>query len=188
MTVTAHVLACTRGDATLDALRMHKPDVLILDVSLPPGGGLSVLRQMRREKLPTRVVLLADHHDGRHVLEAVRLGVVGILLPDMTPEALLQCVRAVHAGEPWPTSGGVAKLIHRPPRSELAVRQVGTKLTPRQMEIAHLATEAISTREIAARLMVKEGTVKVHLHNIYQKLGVDNRLALLVYARENAIA
>ena len=174
------VAACARGDATLEALRTRKPDVLILDATLPPSGGLWVLRQMRREKLPTRAVLLADHPDDRHVLEAVRLGVGGILLPDMTPESLLRCVRTVHAGEQWLESQAVARLLNRRPRGEVALRQLASGLTPRQIEIVRLATEAISTREIAARLMVTEGTVKVHLHNIYEKLQVDGRVGLVL--------
>ena len=174
------VAACARGDATLEALRMRKPDVLILDATLPPSGGLWVLRQMRREKMPTRAVLVADHPEGRHVLEAVRLGVGGILLPDMTPESLLRCVRTVHAGEQWLESQAVARLLNRRPRGEVALRQLASGLTPRQMEIVRLATEAISTREIAARLMLTEGTVKVHLHNIYAKLQVTGRVGLVL--------
>ena len=180
------VAACARGDATLEALRTRKPDVLILDATLPPSGGLWVLRQMRREKLPTRAVLLADHPDER-VVEAVRLGVGGILLPDMTPESLLRCVRTVQSGEPWLESQAVARLLNRRPSGEAPLRQLGSGLTPRQMEIARLATEAIPTREIAARLMVTEGTVKVHLHNIYAKLQVDGRVGLVLRAMKHGL-
>lgn len=172
--------ACARGDATLDVLRMRNPDVLILDATLPPSGGLWVLRQMRRERMRTRAVVVTDHPDGRHVLEAVRLGVGGILLPDMTAESLLRCVRTVHAGEQWLESQAVVRLLSRRPRGEVALRQLVSGLTPRQIEIVRLATEAISTREIAARLMVTEGTVKVHLHNIYAKLQVDGRVGLVL--------
>jgi two-component system nitrate/nitrite response regulator NarL len=181
------VAACARGDATLEALRMRKPDVLILDATLPPSGALWVLRQMRREKLPTRAVLLAGHPDERHVLEAVRLGVGGVLLPDMTPESLLRCVRTVHAGQQWLESQAVARLLNRRPRGEVPLRQLGSGLTPRQVEIVRLATEAIPTREIAARLMVTEGTVKVHLHNIYEKLHVDGRVGLVLLVMKHRL-
>jgi DNA-binding NarL/FixJ family response regulator len=181
------VTACARGDATLEALRMRKPDVLILDVTLPPSGGLWVLRQMRREKLPTRAVLLADHPDERPVIEAVRLGVGGILLPGMTPESLVRCVRTVQAGEQWLESQAVARLLNCRPRGEAPLRQLGSALTPRQMEIVRLATEAIPIREIAARLMVTEGTVKVHLHNIYEKLQVDGRVGLVLLVMKHRL-
>jgi DNA-binding NarL/FixJ family response regulator len=174
------VAACARGDATLDVLRMRKPDILILDATLPPSGGLWVLRQMRRERMRTRAVLVADHPEARHVLEAARLGVGGILLPDMTPESLLRCVRAVHAGEQWLESQAMARLLSRRPRGPVGARELTGVLTPRQMEIVRLATEAISTREIASRLMVSEGTVKVHLHNIYAKLQVEGRVGLVL--------
>jgi DNA-binding NarL/FixJ family response regulator len=182
------VATCASGEAALEALRIRKPDVVILSASLPPSGGLWVLKQIRREKLPTRVILLTDHEEERHLLHAVRLGVGGILHPDMTTESLLRCVRTVHAGEPWLESQTVAKLFNRRPRAEVPLRQLRSSLTPRQMEIVRLATEAISTREIAARLMLTEGTVKVHLHNIYEKLRVDGRvgLVLLVMKRGGA--
>jgi two-component system nitrate/nitrite response regulator NarL len=172
------VATCTRGEAVLEALRVRKPDILILDGALPPSGGLWVLRHMRREKLPTRAILFADHPDERYVQDAIRLGVGGILPPDLTLEALLRCVRTVHAGEPWLEGVAVTKPLSRRPRG-LALRHIGSELTPRQVEIVRLATEAITTREIAARLMVTEGTVKVHLHNIYEKLQVDGRVGLV---------
>jgi DNA-binding NarL/FixJ family response regulator len=175
--------ACARGDAILDVLRTRQPDVLVLDATLPPSGGLWVLRQMRREKMRTRAVLVADHEGERHVREAMRLGVDGILLPDMTAESLVRCVRTVHAGEQWLEGPAVVRLLNRRPR-RIAPRRLANGLTPRQMEIARLATEAISTREIAARLMVTEGTVKVHLHNIYAKLQVDGRVGLVLLMRQ----
>jgi two-component system nitrate/nitrite response regulator NarL len=175
------VATCARADATLEAIRNRKPDVVILSANLPPSGGLWVLKQMRREKLPTRaVLLLTDHEKKRHLLHAVRLGVEGILHPDMTPESLLRCVRTVHEGEPWLESPTVSRLLNRRPRPEVPLRQFRSALTPRQMEIVRLATEAIPTREIAARLMLTEGTVKVHLHNIYEKLRVDGRVGLVL--------
>jgi DNA-binding NarL/FixJ family response regulator len=178
--------ACAHGDVALEVLRTRKPDVLILDAALPRSGGLWLLRQMRREKIPTRAVLIADHPNGRDVLEAARLGVGGVLLPDMTPESLLQCVRTVHAGEQWLKSPAVVRLVDRRPRGEVALRQLTSGLTPRQLEIARLATEAISTREIAAHLMLTEGTVKVHLHNIYAKLHVTGRVGLVLLMTKQA--
>jgi DNA-binding NarL/FixJ family response regulator len=174
------VATCAHGDATLEALRALKPDVLILDASLPPSGGLWVLKHMRREKLPTRAILLADRPEERQCLQAMRLGVGGILPLGMTPESLRRCVRTVHAGEPWVEGQTVAKPFNRRPRGEVALRQLGRVLTPRQLEIVRLAIEAIPTREIAARLMLTEGTVKVHLHNIYEKLRVDGRVGLVL--------
>jgi DNA-binding NarL/FixJ family response regulator len=181
------VASCEHGDATLEALRALNPDVLILDATLPPIGGVGVLRQMRREKLPTRTVLLSDHAEERHVVEALRLGVDGILFRDMTPESLLRCVRTVHAGEQWFDAEATAKLRNRRPRGEPARGLLAGALTPRQIEIVRLATEAISTREIAARLLVTEGTVKVHLHNIYEKLQVDGRVRLVLLVMEQGL-
>jgi len=78
------------------------------------------------------------------------------------------------------------RLVDRRPRGEVALRQLTSGLTPRQLEIARLATEAISTREIAAHLMLTEGTVKVHLHNIYAKLHVTGRVGLVLLMTKQA--
>jgi DNA-binding NarL/FixJ family response regulator len=174
------VAVCARGDAALDALRIRKPDVLILDATLPRRGGLWVLRQMHRERLPTRVVLVANDPRGRHAREAMRLGIGGVLSPGMTPESLLRCVRMVAAGEQWLESQAVVRLVNRRPRGEIALHQLPSGLTPRQSEIVRLATQGIAAREIAARLMLSQGTVKVHLHNIYTKLQVAGRVGLLL--------
>jgi two-component system nitrate/nitrite response regulator NarL len=174
------VAACADAEATLEALRLRKPDVLILNIELPPHSGLPVLRQMRRENLPTRTVLLASRPDDRRALQAMRHGVGGILPLDMTPETLLRCIRTVHAGELWLESRALGQLVDRRPRAGVGFRQLGAGLTPRQREIVQLVTEALPTREIAARLMVTEGTVKVHLHKIYAKLHVEGRVGLVL--------
>jgi DNA-binding NarL/FixJ family response regulator len=108
----------------------------------------------------------------------MRLGIGGVLPPGTTPESLLQCVRTVAAGQQWLERQAVVRLFTR--RGEIALHPLSSGLTPRQLEIVRLATEPMSTREIAARLLLTEGTVKVHLHNIYTKLQVAGRVGLLL--------
>ncbi len=178
---------CSRGDATVEALRASGPDVLVIDVALPPTGAASVLRQVRREKLSTRVVLLAENLEGRHFLDAFRLGVHGVALKDIPPAMLVNGVKKVHAGEQWLENQSVERLLNRLLQDEMSVRQAAGGLTPREIEIVRLASEALPVREIAARLMVTEGTVKVHLHNIYEKLRVDGRVGLVLLARKRGL-
>src|SRR5256712_2307040 len=95
------VARCTNGEETLVAVRRHRPDILILDLRMPRGDGLEILRTLRREKLPTKVVLLAGALEEDEVLEALRLGVRGVVLKELAPQQLVECVRKVHAGEQW---------------------------------------------------------------------------------------
>jgi RNA polymerase sigma factor (sigma-70 family) len=173
--------------AAVDALRKHRPDVVVLDPLLPPSGGLAVLRQVRRDRLPTRTVLLADSIEERELLDALRLGVRGVVLKEMSPDALVTCVRKVHAGEQWLEKQAVGRLLAKLIRQEMGYRQMSRGLTPREIEVVRLAAEGLPTRQIAQRLVVSEGTVKVHLHNIYEKLQVEGRLGLALLARKQGL-
>jgi DNA-binding NarL/FixJ family response regulator len=177
----------TQVDTAVDALRKHRPDVVVLDMLLPPNGGLTVLRQLRRDRLPTRPVLLADTVDERQLLDALRLGVRGVVLKEMSPDSLLTCVRKVRAGEQWLEKQAVGRLLNKLVRQEMGHRQMSRGLTPREIEIVRLAAEGMPTRQIAQRLVVTEGTVKVHLHNIYEKLQVEGRLGLALLARKQGL-
>jgi len=179
---------CLDGEAALQAVRRHKPDVLVLDLRMPKMDGLIVLREMQKEKLPTRVVVLTAALDEGHVLEAVRLGVPGMVLKDMASRFLVQCVRKVHAGEQWLETRSVGLALERLLKREAGTRQISELLTPREIEIVRMVVGGLRNKEIADRLYINEGTVKVHLHNIYEKLKVNSRLQLAHYARDKGLA
>lgn len=179
--------ACTSGAEALKAVRRHRPDVLILDLRMPDLSGLDVLRAMAAESLPTRTILLTAAIEESEMLQAVRLGVFGVLLKEMASESVVQCVRKVHAGERWLEKRAVARMIEKLARREGGAREAGALLTPREMEIVTLIGRGLRNKEIAARLSVREQTVKVHLSHIYAKLGVDGRLALLRFAEDKGL-
>jgi DNA-binding NarL/FixJ family response regulator len=179
---------CTDTDATLDAVQRHQPHILILDVDLPRNGAFTVLRRIRRDRLTTRVVLLATASDDNQIVDGVRFGASAVVLKEMPPEAFVTCVRKVHAGEQWLEGHAVSSLLSKLFRGGTSIQNVARQLTPREAEIAHLAIQGISTREIAARLDVKQGTVKIHLHSIYDKLSVGGRLGLMLFARRHGLA
>jgi RNA polymerase sigma factor (sigma-70 family) len=178
---------CADADAALDAVRKHGPAVLVLDIEFPASGAFTVLRQIRREKLPPHVVLLASNLDDNQVLDAMRLGASGVVLREMSPESFVRCVRKVHAGEQWLEKQAVERALGRLVKHETTIRQLARGLTPRETEIVRLAIKGVPTKEIAARLAVQQGTVKVHLHNIYEKLQVDGRLGLILFARRHGL-
>ena len=181
------VARCLDGEETVKSVRKHKPDVLVLDIRMPGTDGLSVLRQMKKEKLSTRVVLLTGVLDEEELAEAVRLGVRGLVLKEMAPKLLVQCIRQVHAGELWLEKRSVTSALEKLLQREAGQREVAQLLTPREIEIVKQVVAGLRNIEIGKRLFISEGTVKMHLHNIYQKLGVDSRTKLTRYAQEKGL-
>ena len=178
---------CVNGEEALRAVREYRPDVLILDIRMFRMDGLAVLREMKKEGLSTRVVLLTVALDEDQVVEAIRLGVSGMVLKEMAPRLLVQCVRKVHAGEQWLERKSFGRAMERMLRREAGAREIAGILTPREIEIVRMAATGLRNKQIAEKLFISEGTAKIHLHNIYEKLGLSDRLELARYARDKGL-
>ena len=178
---------CRDGEETLQAIRQFQPDVLILDILMPGKDGLAVLRELRQLEISTRVILLTAAIDEDNLLEAMRLGVGGVVLKEMAVPLLIQCVRKVYAGDQWLERHSIGRAMEKMLRREAGTREVAKLLTPRELEIVRLAASGLRNKEIASRLTISEGTVKIHLHRSYKKLHVDSRIALLRYAQTKGL-
>lgn len=183
----AILASCTDGAQALAAVQRHPPDILLLDLRMPVMDGLAVLRALRSEPLDTRVVILTAALDEDEVLEAIRLGVRGVVLKEMAPQLLLQCLRKVHAGGEWLEKRSVGRALEKMLQHENEMHKVSKILTARELELLKLAATGLSNTEIAGCLFISEGTVKVHLHRIYEKLNLRNRVALTLYAKEKQL-
>jgi DNA-binding NarL/FixJ family response regulator len=172
------VAACRDGEEALQAVRRLRPDILILDILMPGRDGLAVLRELRQGNIPTRVILLITAIDEDNLLEALRLGVSGVVLKEMAVAHLIQCVRKVYADEQWLERHSIGHALESMVRREAGTRKVAKTLTPREAEVVRLAARGLRNKEIADKLTISEGTVKVHLRRTYEKLPVDNRIAL----------
>lgn len=177
---------CVDGVEALRAVAKHRPDVLILDLRMPRADGVTVLQRMRKEETPTRVVLLAAVVEDEELLEAIRLGVRGIVLKEMAPQCLVDCVREVHAGHQWLDQRAVGEAMNKLMRQEAASKEISTLLTRREIDVVRAVVQGLRNREIAERLGIAEGTVKLHLHTIYTKLRVDGRTAMIVKLSEKS--
>jgi DNA-binding NarL/FixJ family response regulator len=178
---------CANGDETLKALRRDKPEILLLDMQMPGDGGLGVLREMKKGKLSTRVVVLTAALEEDQLAEAIRLGARGLVLKELAPALLVQCVRKVHGGELWLEKRSVTNALERLLKREAGGKEAALLLTPREIEVVKQVAAGMRNLEVAKTLFISEGTVKMHLHSIYQKLGVDSRTKLIRYAQEKAI-
>jgi len=174
---------CSDGAEALHMVREQQPDVLILDMRMPGMDGLAVIRSLKKEKLPTRVVLLTAALDEEEVMEAIRLGVKGVVLKEMAPRLLVQCVRTVHAGGDWLEMRSIRLALDKLLRREAGAREVARLLTSREIEVIRMVARGHRNKEIAVGLHVSEGTIKTHLHNVYEKLKVDGRVPLTLYAQ-----
>lgn len=181
------VARCRDGEEALREVRAHRPDVLVLDVRMPRCDGLEVLRTLRQEEIPTRIVLLTAAVEEEQLVEALRLGVGGVVLKEMAPHLLIEAVREVHGGGSWLDKGSVSRIVTKLLHQDESRREAAGLLTPRELEIVRMVARGLRNRAIAEELLISEGTVKIHLHNIYQKLAVDGRLELAVYAQAKGL-
>lgn len=182
------VARATNGEDALRAVRMYRPDVVVLDVRMPRMDGIELLRKMHEEQLAAKVVLLTASLDDARLLEAFRLGACGLVLKESAPRLLVQSVRQVAAGEQSWNGKAIAGALRLVLQREQAVAAVSSTLTPRELEVTRMVAAGLRNKEIAARLDITEGTVKFHLHGIYEKLQIDGRYALMSYARDHGLA
>jgi DNA-binding NarL/FixJ family response regulator len=179
------VLACcSTGAEVIAAVEKHRPNILVLDLHLPDLNGLDVVRALPLLDPPLRVVLLTGHIDEDQLIEALRLGVRGVVLKDMTTKLLVQCLRRVHAGGQWLEKDSASRAMAKLVRREAGARTLASLLTPREIDVARLVATACSNKEVAEKLFISEGTVKIHVHNIYEKLKVSRRAELIRIAEE----
>ncbi len=169
------------GEAALKALAAASPDILILDIQMPERGGIEVLRELRARRDMRPVVLLTGTLNDQRLIDAVQLGANGIILKAGTQKHLVECLDAVRAGQRWIEPALLQRAL------DLAMAGAPdnpfNKLTPRERSIVELVAEGDRNREIAERLAMSESTVKLHLHRIFDKLGVTNRTELALLAR-----
>jgi DNA-binding NarL/FixJ family response regulator len=166
------------GKEAISLAQSMKPDVLLLDLAMPRVPGMEVLRELSRQETPVRTILLTAAIQPFAVTSALQLGARGIVLKASPPEMLLKSIRSVHEGQFWVGSEPVSSWA-KPGQSTS-----GFGLTSREVEIISAIKKGSSNREIAGQLAISEETVKRHLSNIYQKLGVSSRLELAVLASE----
>jgi two-component system nitrate/nitrite response regulator NarL len=173
----------SNGVECVKMLGKLKPDILLLDLRMPEKDGLGVLEEVNFDSLPTRVIVLTAAEDDRDVVRAMRLGARGVVLKQSASDLLLKSIRKVYDGEIWLDNRMTAEVIDAFKKSsESGQRREKPLLSDREKEIVQLVAQGFRNREIGEKLFISEQTVKNHLHNIFDKLGVSDRLELALYA------
>ena len=175
------IAKCSTVATGIRAIETLRPDVVILDLRLRQEDGFEVLRHLGSGPSPAVVVLTASE-DQEDLLEAARLGARGIVLKAVAPRTLERCIRTVHAGGEWLTVEG-ENLAERLAQRQDAETVMAQKLTSRELEVLRLLASHHDNEDIARRLDLRVGTVKIHVHHVYQKLGLSGREDLQRYLR-----
>jgi RNA polymerase sigma factor (sigma-70 family) len=173
---------CANGEEAINAIRAFRPDLALLDVNMPGLNGLQVLKTLTAENLPTRVCFLAASLTDREIVEATAEGAFGIILKESAPDELITCLHAIAAGQKWLPADLVEKASERQREHHAQIAKVSEVLSPREIEIMLKVAEGLSNKEVGRQLNISEGTVKMHLHSIYQKIHVTNRTSLANFA------
>lgn len=170
--------------------KLH-PDVLLLDLLMPNSPGMDAIRELASSPMPVRIVVLSSSISKEQIVKALQLGARGILQKGSVGE-LAKAIVTVLEGQYWITGKSISNVVQviTELSATLADSQRGKSygLTPRELEMVRLVTQGCSNREIATRLNISEETVKRHLSNVFDKVGMSNRVELTLFALEHRLA
>lgn len=177
------------GDDVLPAVEKYHPDILLLDLKMPGTHGLAVLQKMQVAQSTTKVIVLTASEDKNEFVQAMKLGTSGIVLKQSATDLLFKSIRKVSEGEIWLDSHTTAAVIRQfasgeefPAAATNGRSRERLPLSQREREIVTLVAQGFKNKEMAEKMFISEQTVKNHLHNIFDKLGVSDRLELALYA------
>lgn len=175
------------GHEAVALVRALNPDVVLMDIRMPILDGIEATRRLVEDGTAAQIIVLTTFGLDEYVLGALRAGASGFLLKEAPPEEILEAIRVVAAGDaliaPAVTRSVIEELGRRPVRTEKRARLA--ELTPREREVLGLLAQGLSNAEIAAELVVGEGTVKTHVAHVLAKLGVRDRVQAVVFAYES---
>lgn len=173
------------GLEALDQARKTIPDVIMMDIGMPRCDGLEATRRIKRELPYAKIVMLTVSDDNHDLFEAIKSGAQGYLLKNLEPYQLFDMLESISRGEA-PLSGVIAAKIleefNRPDQDPARQAADREELTVREIDVLELVAEGKTNKEIASALVISENTVKIHLHNILEKLHLQNRIQAAVYA------
>jgi NarL family two-component system response regulator LiaR len=170
------------GKAAVEMAARLKPDVVLMDLVMPEMDGISATRQISALKQSTRVIALTSFVEDEKVIPAIQAGAVSFLLKDVLPNDLMEAIRAAYHGEARLHPNVIRKLMSQVAAQPAAPRPIAPDLTEREMEVLGLVAQGLSNREIAAKLIISEKTVKTHVSNLLSKLAQEDRTKLAIFA------
>jgi DNA-binding NarL/FixJ family response regulator len=179
------------GEDAVGAARRERPDVVLMDIRMPVLDGIEATRRIVAAQPSTRVLILTTFGLDAYVYDALRAGASGFMLKDAPPEEIAAAVRIVASGEallaPAVTRAVIEELARRPAAVRPPPPPALADLTPREREVLELLTRGLSNPEICERLVISEATAKTHVARILQKLGLRDRVQVVIFAYETGL-
>ncbi|HLY62434.1 MAG TPA: response regulator transcription factor [Terriglobia bacterium] len=179
------------GDEAVALTQKLKPDVLLLDLAMPRTPGMEALQELSKMAAPVRTILLTAAVERAHIVEALQLGARGVVMKESATQVLLKAIHGVMQGDYWVGRESVSDLVKTlrdlSPSAPEDPRKKQFKLTPREFEVIAAIVTGYNNKDIAQRFAISEQTVKHHLTNIFDKLGVSSRLELALFAVNHSL-
>lgn len=170
------------GQAAIEAVQRLRPDLVLLDITMPQMSGLEALRHIKAKRPETQVVMLTVSDEDVDLFEAIESGALGYLLKDLSAEEFFEMLDGLQRGEAALTRRTATRLMQRLTTPSDRQQEPAQNLTPREIELLRLVTEGMSNKAIAQALSISGNTVKYHIRNILQKLNAQNRTEAVTHA------
>jgi DNA-binding NarL/FixJ family response regulator len=174
------------GEAAMDAIKQYEPDVVLMELLLKKKTGLLLINEIHQSKRPVRIVVFTGAPTSE-AIKAIDLGVQGVVLKDKPKEFLTRCLLSVSDGNHWLDEDLAMKVVDKLRTDSQNDKAVSSLLTRRELAVAKLAMQGLPNKLIAKKLFIEEGTAKLHLHHIYQKLNCSGRVALVLHMQKNGL-
>jgi DNA-binding NarL/FixJ family response regulator len=184
------------GEIAIAQFAQLQPDVVLMDMRMPIMNGCQATQTICQQYPQANILILSTHDDGDDVINALQAGAKGYLLKDMLSDDLAQAIRNIHQGYTQLAPGLINRFIHRSADTPTPSKILPTptaealpiaNLTPKELEVSQLIGSGASNREIAQKLFITENTVKTHVNNIFNRLGLKNRSQLAIYANRHLL-
>jgi DNA-binding NarL/FixJ family response regulator len=179
------------GTEAVKLTKQLQPDILLLDVAMPRCSGLEALRDIARASLPVRIIVLTAAIENAEIVEALQLGALAVVLKESATQVLIQSIQSVMSGQYWVGHESIAGLVQALQEIRSSVRKDRRRktfgLTPRELEIVQMVVASSRNKDIAEKFSISEQTVKHHLTNIFNKLGLSTRLELALFAVNHSL-
>jgi len=176
------------GEAALELIEKQNPDVVLLDINMPIMNGIDTLKEIKKDFIHTKVIMLTIHEDSEYLIETINIGAEGYVLKDADVSSLVRAIIKVNEGGTYihPTLSGI--LVKEYKKKDKSMDEViNTSLTKREFEVIRLISQGFNNKEIAKELFISEKTVKNHVSNIFKKIKVTDRTQAALYAIKHNI-
>ena len=180
----AVVAQASDGSEAVEMTKAHKPDVILMDINMPGTNGLQAIKEIKKEKINSRIIVLTIHEDREYLFKTLQMGAEGYVLKDAEPSVLIEAIRNVYSGQSYIQPNMTMELVREFNRVTLREkeRHDANNLTTRETEVLELIAEGMINKEIAKKLYISEKTVKNHVSSIFRKLNVSDRTQAAIYA------